>query len=176
MKFQIPWLDEQLPHILSVRDRAGWRPTTLDAGSFSSRCMCVLSELRELEQAVRQRDESQIARECADVVLYLIIILYDLRAAILQEVTEALVTEGVDLDATSPLAITHPTRAHVILTWEQWRRDVSPGVIYEGIRLALLEALYMAASLGVDLETAVREKTEINSKRGRHHGGKHPDT
>ena len=138
--------------------------------------MCVLSELRELEQAIRVRDNTQTARECADVVLYLIIILNDLRPAILQEVTGAIGAQMVDLDFTSPLAITHPTRVCMILVWEKWRKDAMPSEIYEGIRMALLEALYMAASLGVDLETAVREKTEINSKRGRHHGGKHPDT
>lgn len=174
------WIQSQLPRILEVRELAGWRPTTLDSGSFCARCMCVMAELRELEDEFEKLPSEckpgAIDSECADVALYLIVILNDLNPGVLRQVDESNQVwtwpRGGSWTCSELVA---RVRKYVIYAWEAWRQDRHED-IYLNLRNALEAAMVMGKGLDVDLPKAVAEKTEINSKRGRRHGLKHPDT
>lgn len=168
------WIRSVLPRIIEVRQSKGWRPTTLEAGSYSSKSMAVLHELWELEQALGARDpierEKSVRLECADVVIYLIVMLHDLRLALLDEV---LYVYSPESHHQAPQILADQIRMYVLEAWETWRHSLDPT---ESLRFALNEALALATCLSLDIEEAVKEKTEANALRPRFHGNKHPDT
>jgi hypothetical protein len=141
--------------------------------------MCVVAELQELEEELDKRQgfdggsQEAIAEECADVALYLIVILYDLNPSVLRQVDAH---NQISISPFWPVVeLIKPVRKHLWHAWEAWRQDVHDG-IYAGLRRSLEATMVMAKGLHVDLPSAVRDKTERNAKRGHRHGLKHPDT
>jgi hypothetical protein len=134
-----------------------------------------MAELRELEVAVAVGRREDVELECADVAIYLIIILNDLHPPSLTDVVRFGAIVAEHNDSSIRRYFVDRVRTSVINAWEAWRRDRHED-IYHNLRVALESVIEMSKAFSVNLADAVAKKTEINASRGQRHGLKHPDT
>lgn len=161
--------------IREVRDRSGWRPTTWQPASFSSRCMGVLRELDEFEEAILNPDPFFML-ELADVSMYLLMILHDLGGHPSGSLPPVQPPHGESQTGVI-LEMTRQARSRVLHAWNQWRRSsFSHDDVLSDLRMAFAIINTVAEVCQMPLEKAILEKCRINETRGPTHGGKHPDT
>jgi len=151
----------------------GWHPTSND--NLGTRCMCVIAELTELEQALLLGEDGvHSARlELADVAMYLSAMLYDLCGP--EYPTRSVRSDDIPCRHQRPSELIQPTVRKVVGAFERWRR----GNLHDAtvsLQLAMLEACRLSWALNIDLSAAVRDKIGILSKREERNGGKRADT
>lgn len=162
--------------IREVRDKSGWRPTTWQPASFSSRCMGVLRELDEFEEAILVPDPFFML-ELADVSMYLLMMIHDLGGHPIDPSPPVHIPPHGEDRSGVVLELTRQARSRVLYAWNQWRRSsFSHDVVLNDLRVAFAIVSAVSVVLQMSLEKAILEKCRINETRGPTHGGKHPDT